>query len=429
MDIVSGEITGIAFGGNGILRQEGLVIFVPFTAPGDRVKCQIIQKKKNFALAKLLHIEKRSSQRIEPLCPYFGTCGGCQLQHLNYEAQLAYKKQCVEDALKRIGHLTIEDVLPVVPSNLQWAYRRHITLTLKPSKGFFEAGYITINHHSLLPILQCPIFIDQKDEIIKQVQYISKNLQCNDNQEGKAYILKQGEGHYLIQLHFKKLPENCKAVIEKALLNNLQIKGIMASSASNSLSFGNTAASLTVDQMMFQISPRAFIQNHPEQSLNIYHAICQAAQATQAKKILDLYCGIGILSLMLAKKCSKLIGIEFNQTAIDLAIHNAGLNNIQNALFYQGDVQVIIKEILKKHSPDFVVINPPRTGMDPHVVHSLLEEKPKEIIYISCMPSTLARDLKILCENAYRIQFVQPYDMFPQTAHVETIAHLKLISA
>src|SRR5262245_35669674 len=163
-DYVVGDVQSLAFGGQGILKHEGFVIFVPFTASGERVSCQITQRKKNFAHAELLAIERPSPNRITPACPSFGTCGGCQLQHLDYQTQLEHKRQWVENSLKRIGQLELS-IPPVVPAQLQWAYRRHISLNLRPMQKGFAAGYIAVDQKSLLPVHQCPIFIPSEDQV------------------------------------------------------------------------------------------------------------------------------------------------------------------------------------------------------------------------------------------------------------------------
>lgn len=423
-DLVSGEISTLAFGGEGILRVDGLVIFVPFTAPGDHITCRITSKKKSFARAELIEIIKPSLQRIKPRCPYFGTCGGCQLQHIHYQEQIKLKREWIVDALQRIGKLTVNPIT-IVPSTLQWEYRRHITLTLSPLQTGYEAGYYTIDNQTILPVNCCSIFIPEEDPVIADLQTVLKNLQSSSDNPGKASIIKQESKKYLLQLHFKKLPVNCKQVCEEALVNPIW-QGIAVNSSQQSLIFGDLHAQFKIEQMNFEFSPRVFIQNHPEQSLNIYRKICQIASMIRTEKILDLYCGIGISTILLARQSPLVIGVESNREAIQLAEKNAKKNQISNVSFLTADVAHVLGTLLQKHHPDLVIVNPPRIGLDDNVRLQLKNQAPSHIIYISCNPATLARDLKELCSKNYKIKSCEAFDMFPQTSHVETVAHLSL---
>ncbi len=423
-DIITGEVVGMAFGGAGIVRHDGFVIFVPFTAPGDKVTCRITQKKKSFANAELIAIERASPQRTKPLCPYFGACGGCQLQHLLYPAQLECKEHDVEDALKRISHHKEKSVLPVVGAEQQWAYRRHITLKLRPMGDAFEAGYVAIDNVSLIKVKQCPIFVEINDTILQEVQQVAQSLKNTSKEDGKVAIFKSENRRFLLHFHFQYLPPNAVAAMENALSQFKNWRGVVLSSRNRTITFGETQSIFEVDQLKIAFSTKAFIQNHPEQSVNIYREICRIAQASNAKKILDLYCGIGVLSLLLASHGHLVKGVEFNPEAIGLAQHNAKINGIEHVSFTQGDVAEKLGDLINHFRPDLVIANPPRTGLEAKVVNILVSSGIREIIYISCMPSTLARDLKMLCEESYHLKQCQPYDMFPQTAHVETIAHL-----
>lgn len=423
-EIIKGEITALAFGGEGILRHEGLVVFVPFTAPGDLISCRIISKKKSFARGEIVEIMKKNPQRITPRCPYFGTCGGCQLQHLTYEAQMEHKKECVADSLKRIGKLNLTIPVKITPASLQWAYRRHITLTLTPREVGYEAGYISVDNKSVIPVKCCPIFVSEENPIIIELQNLVRKLKSTLSNTGRAAILKQANGKYLLQLYFEEIPINCKEVCQRAVETSFW-KGIAVSTTKEFLTFGVVEAQEKIDHLAFEFSPRAFIQNHPEQSLNIYHKICDYAVQTQATKILDLYCGVGISAILLAKLGVSTIGVESNKEAIDLAIKNARNNSLSNVSFLKADVANVLDGLLKKEEPDFVIVNPPRTGLADTVRDQLKAHKPKHLIYISCNPTTLARDLQLIGQNNYRIVSCEAFDMFPQTSHVETLVHLE----
>ena len=409
-DIITGDIESLAFGGEGILRHEGFVIFVPFAAPGDRIKCRIQRVKKNYAFAEIVEIVQKSPQRVEPRCPYFGRCGGCQLQHISYEGQLEQKRIWVEDALLRIGKFSTVTVSPVVPATPHWAYRRHIDLHLQPTDKGYRAGYIEVDNRSLIEVEECVIFLPQENPLLKQVQEVVKQLIPASADPAKLTILKECVLHF----HFKELPPNAQEVFQNARYPNW--KAVILSSSRKTLTFGKQELSCTIEGLNIHFTSTVFMQNHPEQSLNIYRKISELAKG--APDILDLYCGIGISSLLLARQGSKVTGIEYNQKSIDCAVRNARSNHLLNAHFQKGAVEEILPTI---SIPDFVILNPPREGLDPRVIEILKKQRPKQILYISCLPSTLARDLRLL---GYRIAACQPYDMFPQTAHVETLVHL-----
>ncbi len=425
-DTITGTVENLAFGGSGILKQAGLVVFVPFTAPGDLVTCRITKRKKNFAQAELLSIDRPSPLRTSPPCPYFGTCGGCQLQHLNYGAQLEQKRLWVEDSLKRIGRLDIPPVPAVVPAELQWAYRRHISLNLTPVEQGYTAGYIAMDNTTLIAVNQCPIFAAPGEAVIEQLQELAQQLESLPGNFGKVTLFKGTAGRYLCYFHFKRLPGNAKAIGESALRLYSCFQGIQFSAPKQSLTLGNTTVTLEIEGLSFQVSPRSFVQNHPEQSLNIYKALC--AEAKSGQKGLDLYCGIGISSLFLARQGLDITGVENNPEAIKLARANAQHNGISTAHFVQGDVKAVLDQLLQETQPDLVILNPPREGLDPEVIEILKKNAPTELIYISCMPPTLARDLHLLVGGTYHIKKCQAFDMFPQTAHVETLVQIVKIS-
>lgn len=423
-EIFTGTVSGIASEGQGIVKHDGLVTFIPFTAPGDTIRFTITQKKRNFAIGHLEEVVVPSPQRTTPLCPYFGTCGGCQLQHLRYDAQLAAKRQWIEDALQRIAGLHEMKVPAVTPSHMQWSYRRRINLVLKSREGAYQAGYTGVDNRTLVSVAQCPIFASPDDPIVASVQEIAHKLTPAGPEDGRATILKRHQGGYIVHFHFKKMPDNIDPVITHSLQHKPFIAGILASSAKKSLKFGIVDNFIDVDGLHIDFSPKAFIQSHPEQSLNIYRAIVAKAQELQPKKALDLYSGIGISSLLLAREGIHVTGIESNPDAVSLAVANGKKNKIANAHFMAADVAAVLDGQLAKN-PDFVVVNPPREGLAPAVLKALEAHPVKTLIYVSCMPSTLARDLKQL--PSYSVDSIQAFDMFPQTYHVETMVILHLL--
>ncbi len=435
-DLFDGTVSTVAFGGNGIIRSQndpqttstasGLVVFVPYTASGDHIRYRITEQKKNFANGEMVELIEGSPKRTSPLCQYFGVCGGCQLQHVTYNEQLAYKKEWVEDALKKQAGLPNLTVPNVIPSEQQWAYRRRISLTLKAHYRHYKVGYIGTDHHSLIEIDECPIFQYKQDRSINTTRKIISFL-CpgSERDDAKVTIIKQSSHHFILHFHFKKMPKNGEEIFKKALKDFSELVGILATSPDTTFQFGQVEITIPIEELNFTFSPKAFIQNHPEQSSNIYRSICTHAKKIERGNLLDLYCGIGVSSLLLAKQGFNVTGTEASGPAIQLAKINAKQNKVSNIRFVKGDVATVLKAQLEKEKPIAAIVNPPREGLSKHVVETILNSPPATLIYVSCMPPTLARDLKLLCLKTYDVHHIELYDMFPQTAHVETLIVLR----
>jgi 23S rRNA (uracil1939-C5)-methyltransferase len=412
----------LAFGGEGIIRSQGLVLFVPFAAPGDLLEVAMTQKKRSYGRAKIVQIINPSPLRTTPLCPLFGTCGGCQLQHLQQAAQLEAKRLFVQDALQRIGGLSVS-VPTVISANTNWAYRRHIKLTVRKKGAGLEAGYISLDNKTLLMLTHCPIFNTAEDPIVEQVQHLLEHIPHKELENGEVRLLKSSCNRYHVTLHLPIcLPKEIETLFADAFHKN-NWKSLCVKTLEKQLLLGQMQDCFPILGLHITASPFTFLQNHPEQSEKLYRA---AIHCFSAKKILDLYCGVGVTSLLLAKAGKKVIGIELNPEAIAFARENALLNQLSNVEFIAAPAEEEAERQIKKFQPQGILLNPPRTGVDPKLIQVLLSYKPQEIVYISCMPSTLARDLKRLCANGYTITSIQPFDMFPQTTHVETIVHLIL---
>ena len=425
-DIEIGSVEGIASEGQGIVRHDGRVTFIPFTAIGDTVRYQIDHHKKKYATATLLDVIDPSPNRVVPPCRYYGTCGGCQLQHVDYSTQLEYKRMWIENALRKIGGQADIVVPPVTPSNIEWSYRRRISLQLSPNEKGYRAGYITVDNKSLLEIDSCPIFTSDDDPILKELHSIAAKFHPACDESAKATILKCNNNKYLLHFHFKVMPKNGEEVCSNAVKNYDNLNGIVASSPKTTFSYGSIETNILIDKLNISFSPKTFVQNHPEQSLNIYRLVENYAAKIRPASTLDLYCGIGITSLLIARHGKHITGIEFNKQSVAFAKSNAQHNGIENATFIADMAEKALPSCLKKGKPDLIVINPPREGVAPDVLQLLCKSKARSLIYISCMPSTLARDLKALCEAGYKIQSITPFDMFPQTIHVETVIILEL---
>lgn len=412
----TGKVSSLAFGGQGIVHNNGLVVFVPYAAPGDLISYQIIQKKKNFAFGKIVAVLEEGTSRVHPECPYFGSCGGCQLQHINAPSQLEQKRQWIVDALQRIGGIDIA-VPPVLAAERQWAYRRRISLTIKGK----SVGYIADDNSTLIAVEKCPIFVPADNSVIGCVREIVSKWDVPLENEGKVTVLKRHKNGFLLHFHLKEMVQNARESMEKALIQYPCFLGIVVSAPGKVLTLGYVSTTEQIEGLSITYGLDVFIQNHSEQSSNIYRSICEYVKTVRPSKVLDLYCGIGISSLMISKYSGSVTGIEMNKEAVKCAQSNAEANAISNVKFKSAKVEAALSELLNAERPDLIIVNPPREGLLPKVVDTLKKYPAKHLIYISCMPSTLARDAKKLV-GTYRLDSVQAYDMFPQTTHVETLA-------
>lgn len=423
-DEIIGTIESLAFGGKGILKADKLVIFIPFTAPGDVVKCRLTCIKKNYAEAEIVDLLKAGPGRTLPRCPHYKTCGGCQLQHLYTETQLHYKQSAVIDALSRIGKIKFPSPPTITPATTIWGYRRHATLSLRPTEDGYTFGYTASDGISFVPIKECPIFLDKDARLFAELPKALKQFNSMHLGAGRLTILKTENNKFMLYLQFEKPSLELQNMVERIISSSNQWEGITVATPKQTLSAGAETTTIHIEGLSCSFAPGAFIQNHPEQSLNIYRDIVQLAECTQKPRVLDLYCGIGISSLLLARAGAKTLGVEGNPKAIAMAKHNAKVNGISNIDFIVSDVKKGLRKWLKNFGPNLVIVNPPRAGLQKSVIQELKLNPPKRLFYISCMPSTLARDIQFLCEEKFSVKSCRLYDMFPQTAHVETLIEL-----
>ena len=412
-------IDNVAFGGDGVARKDKLVIFTPFTLPGEIVELEIYQKKSNFSRAHLKKVLQASPHRRPAPCPYFRACGGCQLQHSSYLYQLELKKKFVEDSLARIGLISFS-IPPVAPSSDPFSYRRHISLQIQCIENVWQLCF-TSTTGSFLPIQSCLLFHLPEDPILANLQKIMAKLDLPPSCEGRAKIIKAEKG-YVIAFTFTRNLSKKDIFLLSSLEKLPSILGITIHMPQEKIYQGNLSLTFTCNELTFAYSPFSFLQNHVEQSTRIYLRILKLLQ--DSKKVLDLYCGIGVSTLLLAQKGKEVIGIELNSTAIDLAKENAKLNNLSHVAFFCSSVEDSTAKHIATTLPDAVLVNPPKTGLDPIVKEAFSHPCIKQIVYVSCHPPTLARDLAYLQTQGFTIQSIESFDMFPQTTHVETVAYL-----
>ena len=389
----SSKIEKLVFGGNGISRSGGLVTFVPFSAPGDVLDLTVTKEKKTFRFAKIKTILKKGPDRREPLCPHFQTCGGCQLQHLNYPAQIKAKQDFLTDALK-IDRVTVH------PSQDEWHYRSHIRLNLNKSGKGFEMGFIAIDNRTIVTPSYCPIFSSDK-ALFNEIKNSLKTLSNQGIKSASLRVFKQDESVILAFSSFPKLPNNAQGFSFA--------KGVCYKAPGQEKRFGNTTLEKRILNLPVKFSPFGFMQNNLPLSEKLYQTAIDWIGKTP-KRIYDLYCGIGITSAFLAEQNHQVTGVELNKSHVPC-----------NASFEMkyGAVEKVLPGL--QEAPDVILVNPPREGLS-KAVYPLL--KTPMLIYISCNPSTLARDIKGLSKS-YEVEKVEGFDLFPQTTHLETIALLK----
>ncbi|MCB1118525.1 MAG: 23S rRNA (uracil(1939)-C(5))-methyltransferase RlmD [Chlamydiia bacterium] len=417
-------ITSLGASGEGVGSLDGLKVFVDGALPGEVVKIELTTQKKTYAKAKLLEVIEPSPHRVTPPCPHYEPCGGCQLMHLSYPEQLNMKRQRVVDALQRIGHLNVE-VLRCLPSPDDFHYRNKVQCPYQQhTLGFFSRGT-----HTVTPIESCLIHCEQGEEIYQLV----KNALAHTPLDTLRFVLIRSAlatQESLLIFVLNKPDPRLKQLITKiqhpnlvGIVQNINPKkdNTVLGKGFKTLS-GRDFLTETIGDLTFHISPESFFQVNPRQAENLYTQAIASANLSPSDTVLDAYCGVGTLSLLLAKHCKHVTGIECVSQATEKAKQNAFLNTISNCTFLTGQVETT----LPKLPPfDTIFLNPPRKGCDPAVLTTLAKKPPKTLIYISCNPATLARDLALLKEHGLSSLHIQPIDMFPQTAHVECIAKIE----
>lgn len=423
-------IKSLSSEGEGIGSIDGLKIFVSGALPGEMVEVEIVSSKKNCAQGQLLSILTPSPDRVKPPCPFFGACGGCQVMHASYTAQLSLKRQRVIDSLERIGGLYNLKVDPCLPSPTAFGYRNKIQLPVIWNQKTKTIGLYRKQTHEIIPVDHCLIQCSQGEAIlttlieklsVPSVRYI---LIRNAVFKKEAMVIFVTDGSYQQELtHFaKELMTNpvIKGVVENI---NKRSDNVILSSHFRTLA-GQGWIYETLLGKTFKITPAAFFQVNSPQTERLYETALQMSDIQSDEVVLDAYCGVGTLAIFAEEKAKDVIGIECVEQAVFAAKENATLNKAEKCRFLFGQAEKLIEQVGRV---DMVFLNPPRKGCAEELLKALLKKKPKKIVYISCDPATLSRDLARLSEG-YHIDHVQPIDMFPQTMHVETVVRLTLIS-
>ncbi len=433
--------------GAGVAKVDGYPLFVPNALPGEKAKIKVIKVNKGYGFGRLVEIYEESPYRVKPSCSIFKECGGCQLQHLSYEGQLKAKEKQVRDVLERIGKLDKVKVHPVLGMENPWRYRNKAQVPVGEQEGGLIGGFYQQRSHQIINMKECIIQQEKNDEVVQAVIDICSRYGIRAYDEGRhkgdlrhimaRYGLVTGEVMVVLITRTNDLPHKNK-IIEEIISRIPGVKSIVQNVNSNKTNviFGDKTNVLWGEEVIydyigdikFAISARSFYQVNPEQTKVLYEKALEYANLSGTENVVDAYCGIGTISLFLAQKAKKVFGVEIVPEAIEDAKRNAQLNGISNAEFAVGEAEVVIPKWYEEGNiADVLVVDPPRKGCDEALLQTIIAMKPKKVVYVSCNPGTLARDLRILEDGGYKTVEVQPVDMFPQTMHCEAVAWLELV--
>lgn len=454
-------ITGVAAEGKAVAKVDNLVVFVPYVVPGDVVDLQIRRKKHSYAEAEAVKIHKYSELRSKPFCKHFGVCGGCKWQCLPYEEQLRYKQQQVEDNLLRIGKVDLPAISPILGSKHQTRYRNKLEFGFSNKKwltneqvasgekfdvmdavGFHIPGAFD----KILDIETCYLMEDINNRLRNGIRAYAlekgltffdlrtqvgllRNMMIRTSATGEVMLLIQfcirtDEEQKLANGLLDYLHQSFPEITSLVWVNNLKCNDIIGDLEVKTYA-GTDFIYETMENLKFKVGPKSFYQTNTEQAYELYKVARSFAALTGNELVYDLYTGTGTIANFVARHARQVVGIEYVPEAIEDAKENARINNLENTLFYAGDMKDILnKDFIVRHGrPDVIITDPPRAGMHADVVNAILFAAPMRIVYVSCNPATQARDLQLLDES-YEVAAVQPVDMFPQTHHVENVVLL-----
>ncbi len=440
--IIEVNIERLNHDGEGVSKFDGFTVFVPGTAPGDKVRAKVISLQKTYARALLQELIISSPSRVSPPCEHYDDCGGCQLQHINYEEQLLIKHELVKDTLSRIGKINVP-VLPVLGMAKPWQYRNKAQVPVG-MEDTVKAGFYEKRTHKIVDLNCCHIQHPANDKVVHAVRSILNELKISIYNEKKhtglvRHIIARtsfttGEVLIVLVTNGHKLPHRAEIIERLRALGNIAgiVQNINTKQANvilgnqDVLLWGNPYLQESLNGLSFHVSPRSFFQVNTVQTEVLYAKVREYAALTGQETVYDLYCGIGTISLYLSRYAGKVIGVESVAAAVKDARKNAELNGITNAEFHKGAAEQLFPQLIKHGvKADVVVVDPPRKGCDESLLAAIATMAPPRIVYVSCNPATLARDLKYLTEHGYTAEKVQPVDMFPQTSHVESIILIK----
>lgn len=443
-DVYEIKITGMTDDGSGVGRAENMAVFVPYTIVGETVRAVIIKVNKSYAIGRLTEVIVPSQSRTKAECPYFYKCGGCALQHMDYHAELEYKEKKVEECMTRLGGFDVRNIMsPIVPSESIYRYRNKVQMPV----GDGGIGFYRRNSHDVIPMNDCLLQSENSCKIAASVKKWKDRfgVSAYDEKSGCGelrHIYTRGaDGGELIVIvtacdelaHKGELVGDLLNVGEE---NGFKIAGIVQNvnpkrtnvilGDKNITLWGSDRTWDVLGGTKFEISLNSFYQVNKAQTIRLYNIAAKAAGLRGGETVWDLYCGIGTIGLFCAKTAKTIVGIECVPQAIENAVRNAKINGAINARYYCGTAEKTADTVVRESErPNVVFLDPPRKGCDESLLDTVAAVSPDKIVYISCKPSTLARDIKYLMTKGYTPKKITPVDMFPRTAHVETIALLQ----
>lgn len=447
-DIVTIQIEDCGIDGEGIGKADGFTVFVKDAVIGDTVRAKIMKAKKNYGYGRLMEVLEPSPYRTEPKCPYARQCGGCQIQALSYEQQLAFKEAKVRGHLERIGGFREIPMEPIIGMENPYHYRNKAQFPVGRGKdGRIITGFYAGRTHSIIENRDCALGVAVNREVLDRViAYMEKyHVEPYDEMTGKGlvrhilirYGFFTGEVMVCVVVNGNKLPHSEVLVdtlreiagMTSITLNENRSRSNVILGEKLYLLWGQTYITDKIGDISYQISPLSFYQVNPGQTQKLYAKALEYADLHGEETVWDLYCGIGTISLFLAQQAKFVRGVEIVPAAIEDAKRNAQLNGIHNVEFFTGKAEEVLPREYEKNGiyADVIVVDPPRKGCDEVLLKTILKMQPKRVVYVSCDSATLARDLKYLCENGYRLERVCPVDQFAHTVHTENVAKLERV--
>lgn len=439
------EIIDLNHEGKGVAKKDGFVVFVEQTVPGDIAEIKITETMKNFALGNLIRIVKPSPDRIEPICSHYSQCGGCQLMHMDYKSQLNYKKNRVQNEFRRASvNMDGVEVYDTMGMEEPLRYRNKTAFSVAQKNGEIIIGPYEEGTYNTVNITGCMLQNSQSDIAVEHFRQLMEKYGVSpyDKKTGKGTVKnivirssRNNEIMFIIVTSTENFPNSLQIARElsqgvkeiKTVVQNVNSKNTnLVMGYKNITIYGEGTIDDTIDNLVFKISPDTFFQVNPSQTEKLYSTAIEYAGLTKDDVCFDIYCGIGTISLMAARRAKKVYGVEIVEQSIINAKENAQRNNIKNAEFYAGKAEVVLPKLYKKNiKANVVIVDPPRKGCEKEVIDTIKSMKPQRVVYVSCNPSTLARDVKLLEEGGYKLTKIQPVDMFPWTHHVETVVGLR----
>jgi 23S rRNA (uracil1939-C5)-methyltransferase len=443
-DTLELSVEDLAFGGEGVGRADGYVVFVRGGLPGDRLRVRLTEARGRFGRATIEEVLAASPDRVTPPCPYFGQCGGCRLQHLAYPAQLAFKEKQVRDCLQRLGGVGDVELRPILPAPEPYGYRNKMEFTIAgapPAIGL----HVFERYDVVLDIERCLLQSDTMnallDEFRAQVRARALSVWDPHTERGllRFVMMREGRntGEAMVNVvaaapDVETLTPVAEALHARApatasvVLNVNAKKASVAVGSEEHLLWGREHITESLSGVGFQVSANSFFQTNTRQAERLFAIVAAACELEGTETLLDLYSGTGAISLLLARRVRTVYGIEVAAAAVADAIRNARANGIENCTFLAGEVRHVLPDLVRQGvRASVVVADPPRAGFHPKALSALAALAPARIVYVSCNPSTLARDVGELARQGYRLDWVQPVDMFPQTPHIEAVARLR----